>query len=344
MKILYSFLILFLCLFTGPTQASMLNDVDELVKDFGALKILEAPRHQSIMSKGDYQQKIAVMDENSLRAFLERNDAFRAILTLPQIQKVEFEGGYPAMVDNVVDLREKKQGVPSFLNVNAQHTAPYYKTTTSIVNCVGVVLDQYTTLPHQNGLMHVDDDQFEAGSFESWLDQVDVRHRSATRVSLTSCYFSPLLESIYRMLNTKGFGLYEADIVRAYHSQTVRIMPLEMIGMTPEKLKTITSSEELALLSANPELMPTYIIYDFATHQHLHLGFAKPAENNSFLVEYLRYFDIDRQRELNINVECMVRMLSGGSLTEAEMRRAQKFMSSKTKEEIVLIIRNHKKK
>ncbi|MGN6670863.1 MAG: hypothetical protein ACTHJ4_04925, partial [Candidatus Nucleicultricaceae bacterium] len=334
-------MLLFLPFLSVSAHASMADDLEDLTRKFSNLKVFEFPTEHKQNSGERYEQKIGITDEMSFKAFLAKNASFRAIMTLPQIQKTRIAGGYEAMVDDPIDLRDRGQGVPSFLSFDVKHNTPFYKTTTSIVNCVCVVFDQYHSAPYQNGLMHVDDQHFNTGCFEGLVDRFDAHHRPNTKVTLTSCYFSPLLDRIYQLLIKKGFTQYEVDIANAYHSDTMRIMPAQMMGMTMSDVQSMKSLMDLQQHSTNPEAMPTFVMYDFFTHQHYTPGLLKNAQNNAFLEEYCQLYKAKKQEFENI-VGWALQLLSGNgaALTENEKGAALKFLSTKTKEEVMSLVRS----
>lgn len=341
MKLSNLFLMVFLPFLNASVYASMADDFEKVTSRFSQFKVFDLPFEYKRDLDDMYGQKIVITDESSFNAFLAENDSFRAIMTLPQIQKTQITGGHKALVDNAIDLREREQGLSSFLSFDESHNSPFYKTTTSIVNCVGVVFDQYHEAPYQIGLMHVDDKHFNAGHFELLVDRFDAHHRPNTKVTLTSCYFSPLLDRIYQLLIKKGFTRYEVDILNAYHSEVMRIMPAQMVGMTMSGVQSLKSLSDLTLYTTNPEAMPTYVMYDFSTHQHHTPGLAKVAQNNAFLEEYCQLYKAKKQ-EFDEIVSWALQLLSGDGVTlnQHQIGTALEFLKTLTKKEVITLIQN----
>lgn len=272
----------------APACASFLHceTAETLHHHFSVSKVFETPKIEEDETTSSYTQKLAIVQDNEFNAALLSTPSFKAIMELPQIPYSALHGSYQAFIQSGFQIHEKKQGVASFFTTPEPKTAPHYVGTTNILNCVGVVLDQFQTLPHQGGFMHVDEKEFTSGRFGRLLDCFDTATRPQAKVTLTSCFFSPLLDNVIQTLVNKGFRIVQGDITPAYTNHGLRLIPLCMTGVTLEKALSSNNLHEVFQNSALATDGPKIMIYDFHAHRHHHLGFPTSNINNAALERY----------------------------------------------------------
>lgn len=284
-----------LSLFLTPSSLSFASSlefatIDDLPKHFGFHKVLPIPDIQVDYASSGVGNNLVIVEDHEFDALLLENCTFKTLMALPKIPLTTIHGSHEAFLKSSHEIKEKQQGQATFIPATTPRTEPHYMGTTSIFNCVGVVLDQFQTPPHQGGFMHVDEREFNSGRFGRLLDTFNNQTRSHTKVTLTSCFYSPLLNKISEMLVQKGFRVVQADVTRAYFNSTLRIVPLSMTGMTMEQALSCESCdtlhENIAVASSGPKMM----LYDFASHCHHHMGFETANENDAALRVYFNFF------------------------------------------------------
>jgi hypothetical protein len=280
-----------------PLSASFLDSatIDDMPKHFSAYKVIDIPDIQVDYASSGFGHKLLIVKDNEFDEALLNNPTFKVVMELPTIPLTPIHGSYQAFLQSRLEIKEKQQGQATFVPTNEPRTRPHYMGTTSILNCVGVVLDQFQTLPHQGGFMHVDDKEFKSGRFGRLLDSINPLSRPLTKVTLTSCFYSPLLDNVLRTLESKGFALTQADITHAYTNSTLRIVPLRLTGMTMEQAFAPNSCRDFYESIASATDGPKMMLYDFESHRHHHMGFKTHNENNSGL---RAHFSLITQREI----------------------------------------------
>lgn len=290
------FFAFFFSLTSSPSSASFLElaTLDDLPKHFRVHKALSIPDIQVDYASSGFGQTLVIVKDHEFDAVLLNNRQFKSLMELPKIPLTPIQGCRERFLRSGLEIQEKKQGQATFIPTTAPRTSPHYMGSTSIFNCVGVVLDQFQTHPHQGGFMHVDEQEFNSGRFGRLLDTFNAQNRPYTKVTLTSCFFSPLLERVSEMLVQKGFRITQTDVTRAYLNKTLRIVPLSMTGMTMEQALLCENCNNLYDNKAVAAQGPKMVLYDFASHCHHHMGYEMANDNDKALYVYFNFIKPQR--------------------------------------------------
>jgi hypothetical protein len=264
------------------------KSIQEITNRFPLHKVFDAPPLETEFSSSLNDQKLIVLSNEDNLEFLKMNPRFQGILTMPKVQIQTIEGSYDNFLRGGNKIEGSSQGIASFKQLPQARKQPFYLGSTSFLNCVGVVLDHYETLPILNGFMHVDEKEFLSGRFERLLNKFESTHKHLTKITLTSCYFSPLLDEIVNLLVTSGFNIAEVDVDLAYHTNSYKVVPLFLTGLSMEEVLSCSSFQDFYSKVKTSGSIPKMIIYDFLNHSHVHLGFNTAEENNRYLHEYFQ--------------------------------------------------------